>query len=98
MSKQSSPANKRPSWLIPALVIALVAVVGAVLALVLGNQPAPYLAEVAGAPSAVVDETVVDHGTVPMNQMVDSVYRVQNVGDQPLLILGEPRVELVEGC
>jgi hypothetical protein len=97
--KQPKPAETgRPGWLLPAIIVAVIAVVGAVLAVVLGNQTPPYEAEVTGAPSAVVDTTVVDHGAVPYAQTVESVYRVRNVGDEPLVILGEPRVELVEGC
>ena len=30
--------------------------------------------------------------------VINTVYTVRNVGDEPLLILGEPRVEVVEGC
>lgn len=98
MGTTETPAKKRPAWLIPAVVVAVVAVVGAVAALVLGGRSSPYTPQVTGGPSAVVDRTVVDHATVPLDQMVESVYRVSNVGDQPLIILGEPRVELVEGC
>ena len=99
MGKTVTPGKQRPAWLLPAIVIAVVAVVGAVAALVFGGRSASsYTPEVTGSPRAVVDQTVVDHGTVPLNQMVESVYQVSNVGDEPLIILGEPRVELLEGC
>jgi hypothetical protein len=98
VNRPKQATSGRPGWVLPAILVAVVAVVGAVLALVLGNQAPPYAAEVTGAPSAVVDTTVVDHGAVPYAQTVESVYRVRNVGDEPLVILGEPRVELVEGC
>jgi hypothetical protein len=99
VSKTAAPVKKRPSWLLPVIVIVVVAAIGAVAALVLSNRPtSSYTAEVSGAPRAVVDQTVVDHGAVPFEQMVESAFVVQNVGDEPLVILGEPRVELVQGC
>ncbi|GAB4532975.1 MAG: hypothetical protein Kow0063_14280 [Anaerolineae bacterium] len=54
--------------------------------------------QVAGAPRLIVDQTLVDEGYVQFNVPVRTTYRLSNVGDQPLRILGEPRVELVEGC
>ena len=54
--------------------------------------------EVTGAPRLVVDQTTIDEGDVKVNTQIRTAYRLQNVGDQPLKILGEPAVELVEGC
>lgn len=45
-----------------------------------------------------VDQTVIDFGKVKFNQPVTAVFKLKNIGDQPLRILGEPRVELVQGC
>jgi ABC-type phosphate transport system auxiliary subunit len=99
----SKPASKPPSgkpWLWVAVAVVVVAAVGVVVAIVLGNRTSSpvYDPEVTGAPRAAVAETVVDHGAVAFEQPVESVYEVTNVGDQPLVILGEPRVELVAGC
>jgi len=105
VSKSKNPQQrkppKRPVWLIPAVLVGLVVVVAAVIAVITvitGSQRAPYEPEVAGAPRAEVDQTAIDHGAVRFEQQVESVYRVRNIGDQTLNILGEPRVELVEGC
>jgi hypothetical protein len=102
VSKSKKPQQqkppKRPVWLIPAVLVGLVVVVAAVIAVITGSQRAPYEPEVAGAPRAEVDQTAIDHGAVRFEQQVESVYRVRNIGDQTLNILGEPRVELVEGC
>lgn len=98
MSKQVKPAPRLPVWLIIGVIVALVLIVGGVILAVTANQSSSYTPEVVGAPSAVVDEPVVDHGTVKMEETVESSYRIRNVGDQALLILGEPRVELVTGC
>lgn len=102
MSKSKKPQrrkpHKRPAWLIPAIILGLVVVVAAVVAVVTGSRREPYEPEVTGAPRAQFDQTAFDHGALRFEQQVESVYRVRNVGDQPLNILGEPRVELVEGC
>jgi hypothetical protein len=73
-------------------------VVLAIIAVVTGNRRDPFEPEVTGAPRAEFDLTSIDHGSLRFEQPVESVFRVRNVGDQPLMILGEPRVELVEGC
>lgn len=88
----------RPAWLIPALIIGGVVVVLAIVAVVTGNRRDPFEPEVTGEPRAEFDQTSIDHGSLRFEQPVESVFRVRNVGDQPLIILGEPRVELVEGC
>ena len=51
-----------------------------------------------GAPKLAVDQTVVDEGYMQYNVPVRTTYRLINVGDQPLKIVGQPMVELVEGC
>lgn len=62
------------------------------------NQRPAYTPQVSGAPRAQIDQTQIDHGTVAFEQQVESVFRLKNVGDRPLTILGEPRVELLQGC
>lgn len=54
--------------------------------------------EVAGAPRIAVSQDVIDHGDVRFDVPVESVFTVRNVGDQPLMFLEVPFVELVEGC
>lgn len=57
-----------------------------------------FVPEVTGAPRVAVDQEVVDYGDVKLGTSVTTVFNVRNMGDIPLEILGEPRVELVEGC
>ena len=45
-----------------------------------------------------VDRSTIDFGKVPLDVPVKATFKLQNVGDQPLTIKGEPRVELVQGC
>lgn len=69
--------------------------------LVLWNRvnrtPAPP-PQVTGAPRLAVDQSTIDEGDVPLGKTIRSVFRLQNVGDQLLTVLDEPRVEVVEGC
>jgi len=53
---------------------------------------------VTGAPRVFVSQEVVDYGDVKLNTPIETVFRVRNLGDRPLQILGEPQVELVQGC
>jgi hypothetical protein len=94
---QSQPP-KRPTWLIPAVMVGVIVVIVAIVAVITGNSGKPFEPEVSGSPRAEIDKTTVDHGSVPFGQYVESVFRVRNVGDKPLVILDEPRVELVQGC
>lgn len=54
--------------------------------------------EVTGAPRLTVDQDIIDEGYIKLNNTIRTSFRLRNVGDQPLYILGEPQVELVEGC
>lgn len=96
-TERSKPQG-RPTWLIPAIIVGIVVVVVAAVAAITGNQREPFEPEVTGAPRAEFDQTSIDHGSMRFNQQAESVFRVRNVGDQPLTIQGEPRVELVQGC
>lgn len=95
---QQSKPPPRPTWLLPAVIVGAVVILLAIVAVITGTRREPFEPEVTGEPRAEVDQSSVDHGLVRFNQPVESVFRVRNVGDQPLTILGEPRVELVEGC
>lgn len=78
----------------------LIVILVGLLALAAANQkPAtPYTPQVAGEPRAELDQTELDYGDVKLNTTINSVFAVRNIGDQPLQILGEPVVELIQGC
>jgi hypothetical protein len=63
-----------------------------------GNQQANPIPQVTGAPRVSVSQDTLDYGYVKLDTPINAVFNVRNVGDEPLEILGEPRVELVEGC
>jgi mannose-6-phosphate isomerase-like protein (cupin superfamily) len=54
--------------------------------------------QVTGGPRLTVNQTLIDEGDVKVNTRVQTTFRLKNVGDQPLYLMSEPRVELVEGC
>jgi hypothetical protein len=94
--KQPAPAG-RFIWLWSAAV-ALFLVVGGI---VVWNQPDRQTTtppQVTGAPRLAVDQTTIDEGNVPLGKSIRSAFHLQNVGDRSLQILGEPQVEVVEGC
>jgi hypothetical protein len=51
-----------------------------------------------GGPRLVVDKELVDFGTVRFNKMVNARFLLRNVGDQPLKLAVDQRVEAIEGC
>lgn len=97
-SRHPKPSPQRPAWLIPTVIIGAIVVILAILAVLAGSRREPFEPEVTGAPHVEIDQTSIDHGSVRFEQSVESVFRVRNVGDQPLVIMGEPRVELLQGC
>ncbi len=85
------------------LLMIAAAVVGGILLLIVslinrGGADATFKPEVVGAPRVAVEQDQIDHGTVKLNTTIQSVYTIRNVGDRDLVVLGEPQVEVVEGC
>lgn len=82
----------------------VVVLITAVAVLAILSQPkslisADFRPQVLGAPSlAVLSDEVVNHGDVPVGQFVETEFVVQNVGDEILHILGNPQIQVVEGC
>jgi hypothetical protein len=101
-------ASKPTPWL-AAGVIGILLVIGAVVVLSQGDNDKPsssgstqidpdFTPAVTGAPRVSVSQDYIDYGDVKLGTTVTTTFDVRNIGDQPLAILGEPRVELVEGC
>jgi hypothetical protein len=95
--RTASPAKR--SWWLPVvgLAAALLVVGGAVLLWQRNSQPS-VPPQVTGAPRVAVSQEAINYGDVKLNTPIETVFHVRNVGDQPLKILGEPQVELVQGC
>ena len=94
--KQKVPSS-RPAWLWMVGVALLLLAGGFAVWNNWGGQVTVPI-QVTGAPSLAVDQTTIDEGEVKLGKTIRTAFRLQNVGDQPLEILGEPQVEVVEGC
>jgi len=58
----------------------------AILTLLLAALPVVPAAAADGGPSAKVDAPVIDKGEVPVGELVEAVFQIENTGDQPLEI------------
>lgn len=97
--KKKQAASHRPPWLWLAIGSALLLVAAGLAFVWNTDQTDPnFVPEVTGSPRLAVDQITIDEGDVKVNTQIRTVFHLQNVGDQPLHILGEPAVELVEGC
>ncbi|MBX3066362.1 MAG: DUF1573 domain-containing protein [Anaerolineae bacterium] len=54
--------------------------------------------QVTGSARIQVEQTLIDYGDMKYGTHVNPVFQVRNVGDQPLLILNSPKVQVVKGC
>jgi hypothetical protein len=90
----TSAPTQRPWWLWAVAAAAIILVVGGLATLLIFDPNAPE----DGAPKVVVDQPVIDEGYQKLNETVRTSFTLRNEGDVPLRILGEPQVELVEGC
>jgi hypothetical protein len=86
-------------------IVALVTVAGLMLfarkndSTTTGTRAIPnFTPQVEGAPRVEVAEDTQDYGDVKLGTTVNSVFKVRNVGDEPLRIIGQPQVWVVEGC
>ena len=97
--KHATPQAKTPSIVLP-IVFAVTAVVVIALGFLLTqiNQRAPFVPEVTGAPAVEISEERFDYGDIRNDTVVNTSFKVKNVGDERLLIFGEPHIEVVEGC
>ncbi len=99
-TEQPEPGRRSPLPLLAAFGGLAVLIAGVVWALLAG-QPSLVpggAGRVATSPQLVTDRTEIDFGQVPVNKMVRAVFKLTNAGDQPLKIVGEPRVEVAKGC
>ncbi len=92
--KVAQTSAQRPWWLWAMVAAAVLLVAGGLTVLLTsgGNTAS------GGTPKLVVDQTVVDEGYVTLNTSVRTSFTIRNEGEGPLRVLGEPQVQLVEGC
>jgi hypothetical protein len=87
-------SSRKPTWFIVAVGLALVLIMGGAAAFLITGNSWPAT----GTPKLVVEQTVIDEGYQTNNTPVRTAFTIRNEGDGPLRVLGEPQVELVEGC
>ncbi len=63
-----------------------------------GSETANFTPEATGGPHISVSQDKIDYGNVKLGRTITTEFQVQNVGDRDLVIQGQPRVEVVEGC
>jgi hypothetical protein len=93
-------ASKRPAWLVWLMAgLGLLLLGGGLWWASAGTSgpPANFTPQ-AETPRLVVDRDSVDLGPQPLGREVSAVFRVKDVGNQPLRLADRPTVELVEGC
>ena len=97
--KKSPPAPRRFPWLWLLVGSALVFIAGGLSIVWTSSQASPAVTpEVTGSPRLAVNQATIDEGYLKLGTTIRTTFRLRNVGDQSLHILGEPQVELVEGC
>lgn len=98
--KQQSAQKNRQGQIVLVAFIAMVVIAGVFILLQPKTTvPAGFEPQVIGAPSLVVlSDELIDHGDVPVNEFVETEFVIQNVGDEDLIILGNPIIEVVVGC
>lgn len=57
-----------------------------------------FTPDISGAPALEVEQENLDFGDVRLGETVEAVFRIKNVGDQPLRIGESPQVEVLDGC
>ena len=93
--KKAQATPPRPWWLWAAVSAAVLLVIGGLGILLMSGDSDTAAG---GAPKLVVDQTVIDEGFVELNTPVRTSFTLRNEGNGLLRVLGEPQVQLVEGC
>ena len=97
-SRSTPPSPSRRYWGLMIIVAAALLIAGGGLLWWQSSGKPGVPVDIRGAPRAAVAQESVDHGDLKFDTPVSTVFQVSNIGDKPLQILGEPQVELVEGC
>lgn len=97
MSRKIKPTPKtQPPWL---AIIAGAAVLLVVVGLAVWWSSATSSPQTGSSTAKlVVDRTTIDDGYVKFGVPVQATFKLSNSGSQPLQVLEQPKVELIEGC
>jgi hypothetical protein len=92
--KNAAPPARRFPWLWLVVGSAILLIGGGISFLLISGGSG----SANGTPKLVVEQTVVDEGYIELNTSVRTSFTLRNEGDGLLRVLGEPQVQLVEGC
>ena len=97
--RKSSPRYLKQLGMVAALVTVLLGFGGFAILWGGGDSiPQDFVPDVIGAPRVAVAQEVFDYGDVKLNTTVETVFEVQNVGDETLTLMQNPQVQVLEGC
>lgn len=100
-SKPDSKVKSGSGWprlLVPGLLVVAVLVALGTWFFLVKSSPQVVAADYRGGPRLAVDRDLVDFGNVRFEKFVTASFRLRNVGDQPLRLAVDRRVEAIEGC
>lgn len=95
--KRSAQGRWLPGVAVVAVILAVTAI-GLLLARQGGQTSEGSAVNGAASPRLEVDQSRIDFGDVPVNQMVKASFKLSNTGDGVLNVVAPPVPEVVEGC
>ncbi len=96
--QKAQPPSRWPKLLVPGVLTVVVVVGAATWFFLQRTSPQVVAAQYTGGARLAVDQDLIDFGNVRFEKFVTANFRVRNVGDKPLLLPANPRVDAVEGC
>ncbi len=97
-SPKARPHSRWSKFVVPGLLAVAVVIGAGTWFFLQKSSPQVFAAQYAGGPRLAVDNDVIDFGNVRFEKFVTARFRLRNVGDQPLRLVVDPRVEAIEGC
>jgi hypothetical protein len=94
--RPASSSGRNPAPIIAGAVALLLIAVGVLVSC--GPAAGVNGGSATNGPSLAVDPEKIDFGQVKVDNIVKADFRLRNIGNQPLQIIGEPAVRVVEGC
>jgi hypothetical protein len=92
------PQSRGSKLLVTGLLAVAVLVGGGTWFFLQKSSPTVVAAQYTGGPRLAVDRDFIDFGNVRFEKLVTARFRLRNVGDQPLRLAVDRRVEAIEGC
>jgi hypothetical protein len=95
---RTQPQLRKSRLLLPGALVLAVLVGSATWFFLQKPASITFAAEYKGGPRLAVENELIGFGTVRFGRMVETRIRLRNVGDQPLRLAVDPRLEAIEGC